>query len=73
MEPDTGPRDVAVPGDLQAAIVAHPNAGAAFEKLACSHRKQYVDWIEGAKQAATRARRIEKAVAMLADGKKLNG
>jgi hypothetical protein len=73
MEPDTAPRTVTLPSDLQAAFADHPGAAAAFEKLPYSHQKQYVDWIEGAKQAETRARRVEKALGMLVDGKKLNG
>jgi uncharacterized protein YdeI (YjbR/CyaY-like superfamily) len=73
MEPDSAPRRVTLPADLKAAFTDHPGAAAAFEKLPYSHQKLYADWIEGAKQAETRARRVEKALGMLAEGKKLNG
>ena len=68
LELDTAPREVEVPKDLAAAL---KKAGlrAAFDKLAFTHRKEHVRAIEEAKAPETRARRIEKAVAMVA-GKK---
>ena len=39
-----------------------------FEALSYSHKKEYVDWIDGAKRAATRERRIAKAQEMLRAG-----
>lgn len=64
LEPDAAPREVAVPKDLAAAL---KKAGvlATFEKLAFTHRKEHVRAIEEAKAPETRARRIEKAVAMV--------
>jgi thiamine pyrophosphate-dependent acetolactate synthase large subunit-like protein len=70
VEEDTEPRVVEVPADLQAALAADPEAGAFFEQLAYSHRREYVQWIEEAKREQTRASRIEKALAMLREGKK---
>lgn len=64
LELDTAPREVEVPKDLAAAL---KKAGlrAAFDKLAFTHRKEHVRAIEEAKAPETRARRIEKAVAMV--------
>jgi hypothetical protein len=61
---DTSPREVEIPKDLAAAL---KKAGlrAAFDKLAFTHRKEHVRAIEEAKAPETRARRIEKAVAMV--------
>jgi hypothetical protein len=70
MEPDTAPRTVAVPADLQATLAACPAAATTFEQLAPSHKQQYVDWIESAKKPETRSRRLEKALGMLSEGKK---
>lgn len=70
MEPDADPRTVTVPRDLKAALGRHPGARAAFEKLPLSHRREYVEWIVEAKQAETRARRIEKAVSTLRRGRR---
>lgn len=65
LELDTAPREVEIPKDLAAAL---KKAGlrAAFDKLAFTHRKEHVRAIEEAKALQTRARRIEKAVAMVA-------
>jgi hypothetical protein len=64
LEVDDAPREVEVPKDLAAAL-KKAGARAAFDKLAFTHRKEHVRSIEEAKAAETRARRIEKAVAMV--------
>ena len=64
LEPDAAPREVAVPKDLAAAL-KKAGALATFAKLAFTHRKEHVRAIEEAKAPETRARRIEKAVAMV--------
>lgn len=64
LELDTAPREIEVPKDLAAAL-KKAGARAAFDKLAFTHRKEHVRAIEEAKAAETRARRIEKAVAMV--------
>jgi uncharacterized protein YdeI (YjbR/CyaY-like superfamily) len=38
--------------------------------MAPSYRKEYVGWIEEARKAETRARRLEKAIEMIAAGVK---
>lgn len=69
MERDDEPRDVAVPDDLRAALAADDTARTHFDDLPYSHRKEYVDWIASAKRDETRRRRIEKAAAMLREGR----
>ena len=64
---DTAPRTVEVPGDLAAALGYDTNAREFFDQLSHSRQHAYVTWIEQAKQPATRARRVEQAVALLAD------
>jgi uncharacterized protein YdeI (YjbR/CyaY-like superfamily) len=58
-------------GDFAAALKKSAKAWAVFEKLAPSHRRHYQIWIEAAKRAETREKRIREAVAMLAAGQKL--
>jgi hypothetical protein len=58
--------DVVVPQDFATALAANAAAQAAFAKLPPSHKREHVEAIEEAKKAETRARRIEKAVVMLA-------
>lgn len=65
VEHDTAPREVEVPADLAQALAGDPEARAAWERLSYSHRRQHVLAIAEAKQAATRERRIAKALEML--------
>lgn len=64
IELDSAPRVVEIPDDFQAALDA-AGVDEAFDKLAFSHRKEHVRAIEDAKTPETRARRIDKAIAML--------
>lgn len=68
---DAAPRVVEVPDDLAAAIAGDAAAQRQFDTLAFTHRKEWVRWVEEAKRAETRRRRIEKAVAALSDGKQV--
>jgi hypothetical protein len=70
LEEDTQPRVVVLPGDLQAALGANPEAGAFFEKLSYTHQKEYVQWIEEAKRPETRQTRVVKTITLLKQGKK---
>jgi hypothetical protein len=61
---DTAPRDVTLPDDVRAAL-RKARLETAFEKLSYTHRKEHINAIDEAKQPQTRARRIEKLIAML--------
>ena len=69
LELDTAPRVIDVPTDLAAALGANPAARATFEKLSYSNRSWHVLQVTGTKNPDTRARRIEKSVATLAEGR----
>lgn len=69
---DKSPRVVALPPVVRKALAADKQARSFFDTLAPSHKKQYVEWIAGAKQAETRQRRAAKMLAMLAAGKKMD-
>jgi hypothetical protein len=69
LELDTTPREVDVPEDLTIALAGDPQARAAFDGLAYTHRKEYARWIEEAKRQETRARRVGQALEMLRAGK----
>ena len=56
--------------DFAAALSANPAAKANLDGFSPSARRDYLDWIAGAKQDATRAKRIATAVEWLAEGKK---
>jgi uncharacterized protein YdeI (YjbR/CyaY-like superfamily) len=63
-----GQATIAVPDDLAAALQAEPAAQAMFEILTSQNRYAVLLRIGNAKRADTRARRIERFVAMLARG-----
>jgi uncharacterized protein YdeI (YjbR/CyaY-like superfamily) len=64
------PDEVAVPPDLMAAFARDRRAATFFDTLTPSQKQWYVLPIEQAKAAATRERRVAKALAMLRDGRK---
>ena len=69
VELDTAPREVDVPPDLAAALEAEPAARATFDKLSYSNKGWHVLQATGTKNPETRARRIERSVAALRDGR----
>ncbi|MEU6532210.1 YdeI/OmpD-associated family protein [Streptomyces sp. NPDC046928] len=66
------PRTATVPDDLAAALAAEPAAAEFFETLDRQNRYAILYRVQDAKRPETRARRIEKFVAMLAKGEKLH-
>jgi Bacteriocin-protection, YdeI or OmpD-Associated/Domain of unknown function (DUF1905) len=72
MEPDTAPRIVEAPPDLKKALKTNPAAQSAWDGYSYTHHKEFAQWITEAKRPETRARRLEKAVEMLAAGKNLS-
>jgi uncharacterized protein YdeI (YjbR/CyaY-like superfamily) len=61
-----------VPAAIGKALKANFKAATTFKALSTSQRNEYVEWITGAKQAATRDRRLATAVEWLSAGKNLN-
>jgi hypothetical protein len=67
---DTAPREVSVPDDLADALGRDEGASQLFNALPYTHRKEWVRWIEEAKQAETRSTRVHKTVDALRSGKR---
>ena len=65
---DDAERTVDVPDDLAAAIAADPEVAARFDGLSYSHQNEYVGWVNDAKRAETRQRRIAETVSRLRKG-----
>jgi uncharacterized protein YdeI (YjbR/CyaY-like superfamily) len=63
-----GPAGIEVPDELAAALTAEPKAQAMFEALTSQNRYAILYRITAAKRPETRARLIERFVAMLARG-----
>jgi uncharacterized protein YdeI (YjbR/CyaY-like superfamily) len=54
---------------LTNALAADPQARAAFDGLAFTHRKEYARWIQEAKREETRDRRVAQALEMIRAGR----
>jgi uncharacterized protein YdeI (YjbR/CyaY-like superfamily) len=65
-------RTMTVPYDLQKKLDENPRAGEYFANLDSKNRYAILYRIHGAKKPETRARRIEKFVTMLNEGKKIH-
>jgi uncharacterized protein YdeI (YjbR/CyaY-like superfamily) len=63
------PRKIEVPEDLKKRLDRYPKARRAFEELDAQNRYAILFRIHDAKRAETRARRIERFVEMLREGK----
>ena len=59
-----------VPTDLRKALAAASKAKVQWNDLTPIARRDFISWIDSAKQAETRRRRIERACSMLAAGKR---
>jgi uncharacterized protein YdeI (YjbR/CyaY-like superfamily) len=58
------------PADLRMVLASSPAARAAWEEITPLARNEWICWIESAKKAETRGRRIERAQEELIEGKR---
>lgn len=58
-----------IPNDIMKELEKFPLALDKFSKLSYSHQKEYINYVEEAKQPQTRIRRIGKMILMLLDEK----
>jgi hypothetical protein len=65
LELDLEKRDVEMPKDLARALNTSPGAAKRWQALSFTHQREYVEAVEGAKKAETRARRIANIVKIL--------
>ncbi|GAA4302315.1 DUF1801 domain-containing protein [Nibribacter koreensis] len=63
--------EIEIPEDLKKAL-ADAQQLEAFEKMAYTHRKEYVRWVMEAKRPETRNTRITKTVERITEGKKFS-
>jgi uncharacterized protein YdeI (YjbR/CyaY-like superfamily) len=63
-----GSATIEVPDDLAAALAAHPEAAAMFERLTSQNRYAILYRLATARRTETRTRRLDQYVAMLARG-----
>lgn len=65
-------KEIIVPDYLSNALLNNSKAATTFNAFSYSHKKEYVEWITGAKTDETRNKRMAKAIEMLEEGKGLN-
>lgn len=65
-----GPAADNVADDIAAALAADERAATFFAGLSTYYRKNFIRWIESAKRAETRQRRIAEMIALLAAGQR---
>jgi len=66
------PARLAPPDDLRLALSKNKKAREAFDRFSYSHRKEYIEWIAGAKRDDTRTRRLALAMDWISQGKPQN-
>jgi hypothetical protein len=69
LELDTAPRELEIPPELAAALDADPVARAFFDGLSYSNRRVFTLSVEGTSNPETKARRVEKAIALMREGR----
>ena len=70
IEPATEELEPRVPADLRKALAAAPEAKAQWATLTPVARRDWIQWLDSAKKAETRERRIASACDMLTCGKR---
>lgn len=60
-----------IPEHIRQALMANSAAWDNFNRLAPSHRRQYIRWIVSAKKEETQLKRAQEVIKMLVQGKKL--
>ena len=67
--PRAAKKPLEMPADLAAALKKNAKARATFEGFSRSHKREYVEWITGAKTEETRKKRLGTAIEWMAEGK----
>ncbi|MEX1158746.1 MAG: YdeI/OmpD-associated family protein [Thermomicrobiales bacterium] len=60
-------KDAVAPDDLLALLGDNEHARERFERLSAGHRREYIQWIIGAKRPETRARRLATTIERLSN------
>ncbi|MBL7849951.1 MAG: YdeI/OmpD-associated family protein [Cyclobacteriaceae bacterium] len=63
---------LSVPSDFRKALSQNPKAKTAFDAFSHSQKKDYIDWVTGAKTEMTRNKRMATSIEWLAAGKGRN-
>ncbi len=72
VESKKGSTELNVPGYILESLSKKKEAMKVFEKFNTSHKREYVEWITGAKTEETRRKRLETAITWISEGKTRN-
>jgi uncharacterized protein YdeI (YjbR/CyaY-like superfamily) len=61
-----------VPADLVAALKKNARAKATFDDFPPGQKREYIEWLTGAKREETRQKRLAQAIEWMAEGKRRN-
>lgn len=68
---DRGKTEISLTSEIEAALKSKPTAWKNFNNLAPGYRKQYSGWLISAKRPETRQKRLDEAIRLLEQNKKL--
>ncbi len=63
------PKDVSVPAELASALKKNKKARETFEGFSPSHKREYTEWIAGARSGETKDKRLATTMEWLSEGK----
>lgn len=72
LKPKIPKTDTQIPDDFMAVIKSNNKAWKVYEAFPSSYKKDYVEWIVGAKRIETREKRIKQALEWISEGKDRN-
>lgn len=65
-------KEIVIPSYFMTALRKDKKALATFNEFSLSHKREYVEWVVGAKTDETRERRLEQAIIWMHEGKSRN-
>jgi len=72
LKPKSARPELTIPEYLRAALRRNKMAAATFNGFSYTNKKEYLDWITEAKREETRSKRLQTAIAWMAQGKLRN-
>jgi uncharacterized protein YdeI (YjbR/CyaY-like superfamily) len=72
LKPKSARQELTIPEYFRAALRRNKKATATFNGFSYTNKKEYLDWITEAKREETRSKRLQTAIAWMAQGKPRN-
>jgi uncharacterized protein YdeI (YjbR/CyaY-like superfamily) len=72
LRPKMARKELKTPEDMLSALKKNKKALSSFGDFSPSHKREYIEWITEARTEATRKKRLDQAIAWMAEGKPRN-